>query len=359
MIIRNLFARLMAPAGDGKDLAGDLGLPEGSVLPAGEVDDDADFGAEHEPTEEAPGKVAPKVKAPAAVEKPAAPKSLKEAGAELGVELEEDPGEQTDEEKAAAEKRKDSRIPLSRHKDLLEKERAKRVAVENQLAEYQNGQKVAQVNAKLTAQEEAIVKLEGEYTTLLADGEIDKARAVMTKIRQGEREIIQAKADMQLAAAQARATEQARFDVTLARVEAAYPALDEDHEDFNEKKRDRVAKVMKANRAEGMTPADALQDAVETIMGEAETAAEKTAIEVKARVPAADVTKERKAAAVEKTTKAVQKTPPSTAKLGLDSDKAGQIGTNKPISKMTDKELEAMTDEQLAEARGDHLEMED
>ncbi len=39
--------------------------------------------------------------------------------------------------------KKDSRIPLSRHKEILEKERETRAALERQLAQYQKGDQLA------------------------------------------------------------------------------------------------------------------------------------------------------------------------------------------------------------------------
>ena len=93
---------------------------------------------------------------------------------ELKEEIDAEAEEAKDEEPKA---KKDSRIPLSRHKEILEKEREQRASLERQLAQYQNGQQVANVNEEITALENNVLKLEKEYANLLTDGEIDKACA--------------------------------------------------------------------------------------------------------------------------------------------------------------------------------------
>ena len=86
-----------------------------------------------------------------------------------------------DEEKSETEAKKDSRIPASRHKEILEREREKRADVERQLAQYQNGQQVASINTEITAMEDKVAQMEKEYANLLTDGEIDKATSVMAQ----------------------------------------------------------------------------------------------------------------------------------------------------------------------------------
>ena len=272
---------------------------------------------------------------------------VKELDAELDAKA-DDKGEPED-------KKKDSRIPLSRHKEILEKERAARTELEQKLAQYQQGGQIADVNAEITAAENNVIKLEKDYATLLTDGEIEKAAAVMNQIRTAERQMAEAKSDMKIHAAEIRATERARYNTALERVELAFPTLNPDHADYDEEAMGEVADLKSAYEMKGLTPTAALQKAVKMIV-EPRTTKQEIAITTKPNVSEKDIAAERKADAVDKTVKAVTKTPPSLSKVGLDSDKlgGGKIDA-KAVMAMSQKEFAGLSDATLAEMRGDTL----
>src|SRR5574337_1914976 len=56
-------------------------------------------------------------------------------------------------EEAEKKPRKDSRIPLARHKEILERERTHRAELEEQLKRFQQGEKVSQANSEITEAE--------------------------------------------------------------------------------------------------------------------------------------------------------------------------------------------------------------
>lgn len=262
-------------------------------------------------------------------------------------------------EKPEGEKKREARIPLSRHKELLEKERAKRAELEGKLAQYQRGSQVADLNESITATENEVLKLEKEYATSLADGEVEKATALMSKIRGLERQMAEAKSDMKITAAEARATERARYDIALERIESAYPVLNSDHDDYDpELMQDVVDLKASYEQRRGLTPTAAMQKAVETLVG-SRTKAQEKALDTTPRVTEKDVAKEkaaeRKREAVKKTTDAVTKQPPSTTRVGMDSDKAGGALTATDIKNMSQSDFAKLTDEQLAQMRGDVL----
>ena len=271
------------------------------------------------------------------------------------AEKEEEKAEKKDEPK-----KKDARIPLSRHKDMLEKERAKRADLERQLAQYQQGRQVASLNEDITAVETDILKLEKEYATLLADGEVEKATAAMAKIRNLERQMAEAKSDMKIAAAEARATERARYNIALERIEEAYPRLNPDHDDFDEELMSDVADLKAAYESRrNMTPTQAMQAAVKKLLG-ADTKRQSSALETAPRVSEKDVSKEvaaeRKKDAVKKTADAISKQPPSTSKVGMDSDKAGGgVLDAKAVMKMSQADFAKLSEADLAKMRGDTL----
>ena len=277
------------------------------------------------------------------------------AAAELEKELEKSAEAEVKEEK---EPKKDSRIPLSRHEAVLNKEREKRADLERQLAQYQNGQQVADVNQQITAAEDSIMKMEKDYATLLTDGEIDKATALMADIRRAERGMAEAKSDMKIHAAESRATERARYNTSLERIESAFPELNPDHEDYNDELMAEVAELKDAYQMKGLTPTVALQKAVKALV-EPRTTRQEMATTSTPRVSEKDIAAERKAAAVTKVEKATRTSPPNLNRSGVDSDKMGAGATEaQAVMKMSQAEFKKFADsnpEALARARGDIL----
>ena len=260
-----------------------------------------------------------------------------------------------DEEKSETEAKKDSRIPASRHKEILEKEREKRAEVERQLALYQNGQQVASINTEITAMEDKVAQLEKDYANLLTDGEIDKATNVMAQIRKAERDMSEAKSDMKIQAAEARATERARYGTALERIESAYPTLNEDHDEFDSELMAEVVELKDAYQIKGFTPTQALQKAVKALV-EPRTSRQEIATSSTPRVSEKDVAAERRAEAVGKTAKAVARTPPNVSRSGLDSDRLGGGAADaRAVVGMSQAEFAKLSEAQLSKMRGDTL----
>jgi hypothetical protein len=262
-------------------------------------------------------------------------------------------GEKVDGKVEDKPKGKDSRIPAARHKEILDKERGRREALEVELAQYRQGGKIADLNVELTAAEDSVLTMEKEYAKLLTDGETEKAAAVMSKIRRTERAIIEKSSEVREQAAEARAVERVRFDTTVERLEAQYPALQVGNDAFDGDKVAEVLELKEAYETKGYTPSAALQKAVKLIMPP-ETKAQEKAVEVTPNVDAKAVEKARKAAAVEKTAAAVGKTPASSSKVGIDSDKSGGGAvTGTDVMKMPYEDFKKLDDNTLAKLRGD------
>lgn len=337
-LLKLLMHRLQGPAGDGGSDMGGTGSGA------------EDRGDNFEPTED-------EDPAPAA-----APAPKDEAPADEDDIDPEDPDadlKAEDDKKEDEPKKKDSRIPLSRHKDLLEKERAKRSELEQKLAQYQQGNQVAALNENITATEGEIIKLEKDYATMLADGEVEKATALMAKIRGLERQMSEAKSDMKIAAAEARATERARYNIVLERIESAYPELNPDSDSYDEDMMQDVVDLKASYESRrNLTPTAAMQKAVEKLLG-TRTKAQEKVIDTTPRVSEKDVAKEkaaeRKKEAVARTAEAVGKQPPSTSKAGMDSDKAGGSLNAKDIMKMSQSDFAKLSEADLARMRGDEV----
>lgn len=256
-----------------------------------------------------------------------------------------------------ADGKKDSRIPLSRHKAMLEKERASRAALEQELAMLKQGKQVADTNEQLTEAENKVIGLEKEYTKLLVDGEIEKAAAKMAEIRRLERSITETKSTFQIQAAEARAYERVQYDSTVERLETAYPVLNPDHDDYDKELTAEVVELRDGYIATGKyTRAQAIQKAAKTLLG-AKTSRQERAVESEVRVDKEDVAKaaaaERATAQRKKNADVANKQPPSTTKIGIDSDKMGGTLDAKVVMKMSQDEFAKLDDATLARMRGD------
>ena len=319
-LLKMMLARYMKPAGDdGSDTGGTDVVDRGDGFVPTEDDDE------------------PEAPAPAAEDPAPAPKA---------------------EDKPEAKPRKDDRLPLARHKEILDKERAARAAVETELQNLKRGQAVASTNEQITATETAILALEKNYTSLLADGELDKAAAVMAQIRASERAIIESKAAFQTQAAEARAYERVRYDTTVERLQEAYPALNDDHADFDSALTGEVMELQAAYRTQGYTPAEALQKAAKVLMGAA-TTRQQRAVDTDVRVDKADLAaataEERRKAAVTRNLAVAGKQPPSAKDVGVDSDKMGGGLNARDVIKMPQEAFAKLDESQLAKMRGDEL----
>lgn len=352
MIIKKFFTRVFRAPGDGDG--------------GGAVDRGDDF----VPTDDDADDAAAAAAAATAAKSAKATKDAKQAAAvaksglkalDAGEEDDDPDADETDEEKAEREakaKPAAKRIPLARHEAILAKERDRREALETQLKGFQGQQVVAKTNDEITKRETKIAELEGEMAKAQADGEHAKVAKLMSDIRKLDREVMALDSEVKIAAAESRAIETARYRVTLERIEEQYPILNEDHEDFDEEVYKEVVDLMKAYRAAGRTPADALQRAVKKELG-ASTYAQKQATTVKARVDEEDVqakTKaERTAAATDKTLKALKQPATATAKTGLNSNDAGAAKTAKDVIKMSQADFAKLDEKELARLRGDEV----
>lgn len=253
----------------------------------------------------------------------------------------------------------DARIPLSRHKEILEAERGRREALEQQLSKFQQGQQVAATNDEITQLEDKLIAKETEYNKAVADGELDKANKLMREIRTMDRDINDKRTNMNIQAAEARAVERVRYDTLVDRMEEAYPQLDPKHQDFDKDKTAEVLELKAAYQTTGYTPSQALQKAIKLIMPP-KTRAQETAAEATPRVSAEDAAKAKaEARAAEQRKKNADvagRQPPATTKVGQDHDKLGGQISAKDVLKMSQDDFMKLDEKTLAAMRGDELE---
>ena len=253
----------------------------------------------------------------------------------------------------------DARMPVTRHKEILEKERAVRVAIETELSKLKQSTSVADVNKEITENESKLLTLETEYSGLLIDGNAKEAALKMAEIRRIERGIIESKNLFQTQAAEARAYERVRYDTMVERLEEAYPELNPDHADFNEALTKDVVELRDGFIATGRySRADAIQKAAKTLLN-ASSVRQTKAIESDVRVSKDDVAKkiaeDRAIAARKKASGAAGTQPADINKIGLDSDKLGGTLDAKAVLAMSQTEFSKLDQKTLARMRGDEL----
>ncbi len=340
----------------------------------GSDEDRGDFIPGDEDKGDDDAKAAAEAEAKKAAEDEAAKKAAEEAEAKAAAEAEakktaaKDDEKEDEDDKEDKKSKKDTRIPLSRHKEMLEKERAQREALEAELSKYKGGDKVAKTNEEITLSENKVVELDAKYAKFIADGDLEKAAATMREIRGLERDIADRKADMKAEEAEARAVERVRFDTIVDRIEDSYPEMNPKSEEYDVNKVAEVLEMKDAFQLKGYAPSAALQKAVKYILG-AETKKQATATTADPKLDAKEVEKAKeeedakaaKAAArkEEQTKKNIDtatKQPPSTAKVGMDSDKAGGgILDAKAVMKMSQQDFAKLDEKQLAVLRGDEI----
>ena len=352
-----MFKRYMEPAGDA-----DQGGAGGGTVDRGDDWTSTDDVKKPDATQAKPDATQAKPDAtPAKPDATQAKPDATQADASLRAGGDEDDVDPDNPDKGSDGKAKaDARIPLSRHKEILEAERGRREALEQQLSKFQQGQQVAATNDEITQLEDKLIAKEAEYNKALADGEIDSANKLMREIRAMDRDITDKRTSMNIQAAEARAVERVRYDTLVERMEEAYPQLNPEHEDFDKAKTAEVLELKAAYQATGYTPSQALQKAIKLVMPP-KTKAQEVAAEATPRVSAEDAAKAKaEARALEQRKKNADvagKQPPATTKVGQDHDKLGGQISAKDVLKMSQDDFMKLDEKTLAAMRGDELEV--
>lgn len=263
----------------------------------------------------------------------------------------EDSGNDDDELAAESddesEEEKPIMIPKSRFDEAQRKARDRQKDLEERLTKYETQERqVTEANDVKELRSE-IDKLRDDYETAIFEGESDKARQLRKSMEAKEEDMFAARLAQTNQQVQHAALEQMRYDVQLAQVESKYASLNPDSPDFDESVASEVADMMAAFQNTGYTATAALQKAIHYIMPEPNTSEPQEDL--------SGVTKEKRAVqARKKAVKTVQKSPPSLDKAGLDSDKAGADDDGLPDPmKLSEKQFEKLSAEQLAKLRGD------
>lgn len=267
-----------------------------------------------------------------------------------------DEGDETPEEKAEREKqeaeeakKRNIRIPKSRFDEAQAKARQREQALLEEIEKLKGGQQASATQKAVSDMRSKIEELQDKYEDLILDGKKDEARKIRKQVDAMREELVEYQTSVKSDAARKSAVDELTYNAQLAGFEAKYPALNPEHEDFDEDQTNEVAMLLNTFVKSGTKRADALAKAVKYVLGappEQKTSdAGKTLAEARAK------------AAREKAAEADKKQPPNSAKVGLDSDKAGKGGGEQGIDvmRLSQDKFSKLDEETKAKLRGDEL----
>lgn len=266
-------------------------------------------------------------------------------------------GEETEEEKAERlrleaeeEKKKRIRIPKSRFDEALGKAKQREQALLDEIEKLKGGQQASATAKAVREMRDEIDKLQDKYEDLILDGKKDEARKVRRQVEELRDELSEYQTNTKSEAARKAAIDEMSYNAQLAGYEAKYPALNPEHEDFDEDKTDEVATLLNAFVKAGQKRADALAKAVKYVLG-APPAAGKGGDDDKAK----ELADQRAAEARKKAADANKKQPPNGKDVGLDSDKAGGKGGDVDVLRLSQDKFAKLDEETKAKLRGDTI----
>ncbi len=245
-------------------------------------------------------------------------------------------------------------IPKARFDSAVQKERDRAETAERLLAEATRANQQIQRNADVGQLEAKVQELRSAERKATIDNDEEKAAQLSAEADRLNRQIaIQQAGDMSMAAKD-QALEGMRMELAIENIEANYPQLDENSEEFDQDITDDVLDKQRGYMdRERLSASKALLKAVKYVMGrQAAVAAEEPA---KTGLSAASKGQDRKTAAVAKNLDAATRQPASTKPVGADSDKHGQTKDIPEASQMTFAEFSALPDATKSKMRGDYV----
>lgn len=274
-------------------------------------------------------------------------------GAAKGDKLDE--GEETPEEKAEREKqeaeeakKRNIRIPKSRFDEAQAKARAREQALLEEIEKLKGGQQASATQKAVSDMKSKIEELQDKYEDLILDGKKDEARKVRKQVDAMREELVEYQTSVKSDAARKAAVDELSYNAQLAGLEAKYPALNPEHEDFDEDRTNEVATLVNAFMKYGTKRSEALAKAVKYVLG--------APPEQKVSDAGKVLAEQRAKTAREKAAEADKKQPPNSAKVGLDSDKAGKGGEQGiDVMRLSQDKFSKLDEETKAKLRGDEL----
>ncbi len=275
-------------------------------------------------------------------------------------------------DKARAAREAGITIPKERFDQAVAKERQRAEAAEKELAKHREAEQARQAVLDVKKVEAEISALEDKLEAALAEGTPEQRKALRAEIRAKERQLASAEARQVSAQDRELAVEQVRYDSVVDRVEADYPFLDTQNEDFSQALANEVLELKAGFEGTGLSSSAALKKAVKFLKpqldaakkadkaddADAKAAAEEAARKKAEQAAAAggdaakkaeDEAARRKAAATAKGA-AAQKGQPAAAAGSASLDKDQKVVD---VKEMSDAEFAKLSDAEKRRLRGD------
>ena len=265
-------------------------------------------------------------------------------------EGDETPEERAEREKQEAEeaKKRNIRIPKARFDEAQAKARAREQALLEEIDRLKGGQQASATQKAVSDMKSKIDELQDKYEDLILDGKKDEARKIRKQVDAMRENLVEYQTSVKSDAARKAAVDELSYNAQLAGLEAKYPALNPEHEDFDEDRTNEVATLLNAFVKSGVKRADALSKAVKYVLG--------APPEQKVSDAGKVLAEQRAKTAREKAAEADKKQPPNSAKVGLDSDKAGKGGEQGiDVMRLSQDKFSKLDEETKAKLRGDEL----
>lgn len=242
-------------------------------------------------------------------------------------------------------------IPKARFDEQLGKERSAREAAERRTAELEAAVVRNAQTLDIEKSVAEVVALRKQERQAMLDGLEDRAAELSSAADDLNRRIATAEAAALAAQGQGQTLEEMRMEMTIERIEDAYPMLRPGDDAYDE---DVVNDILDKQRGlmerERLSPSKALAKAAASIMSRRIESEPTT--DPKLGLAAADT---RKQEAVAKNLNADKRQPGSLKEVGLASDAAGQTKAIPAAKDLTLAELEALPESTRAKMRGDFL----
>lgn len=262
-------------------------------------------------------------------------------------EEEEGEGEEEEEEETEEKPKKRIRIPKERFDEALSKARSREEALNQRIAELEGRIQTGAKKAETSEMQTQLEELQDKYEEFLVDGDRTNAKKIRAQIDKLRDDLIDARTSAKSDAARKAAIEELKYDSLLAKLEGDYADINPDSENYSQEKTEEVGVLLEAFVARGFTRHSALEKAVKYVLGPVK----------KEPTDDSDVIREERATkARKKTADAVKKQPPSTTKIGVDSDKAGaKNAAGVDILRLSQDQFAELDEKTLAQLRGDDV----
>ena len=263
------------------------------------------------------------------------------------------PAAAADDDKAPDDAPKDNMIPQSRFNQAVGKERGRAETAEAELQKYRTREQQLIEAENHEASELKVKEMLKQHSSLLADGDLDKASEVMGDVLQLRDDMQNARMDRQADNARNSAKVEVQYDTTVERLEVEYPEINPDSESFDQAAVRQVQMMVTGiMQAEGKTPAEALVEATNILL---KPAKEAQGLRDKPSEEAIESGMRRKQQQIDKNVKANDAQPPATGEVGADHDKTGGALDADTVSKLSWEEFVKVPDDELAKMRGDFI----